>query len=332
MMQPSLLCLSTHLSTPDRTPIYRPLSTTWGGLKRLLPALLAIALIGCDSGPEELAPDQRRIPSELPAETRADFRKLPLQGAENFRDVGGYATADGGRVKWGVIYRSDALSELTSDDQRYLQRLQLKSVVDFRSPEEVADAPDQLGDKLAPLWRPMPITVREANTKLISESLRSGNATREQMQQFLITANENFVTDFTPLYSDWLHSLLNDNNLPTVFHCTAGKDRTGFAAAILLRTLGVDAETVMQDYLATNLYNQEYVEKKLTMIKFASFFQIDTEVLRPIFKVEAPYLQAAFATIDEQYDSFDNYLREGLKITPEEQQQLSARLVDYSLP
>ena len=291
-------------------------------------ALVAVSLCACDSGPASLAADKRPIPAELPRTERTAHRDLPLQGAYNFRDLGGYPTADGRTTRWGLVYRSGQLSDLSGEDQRYLQRLHLKRVVDFRSQGEVSADPDQLGDDSSAQLVLMPINVTGANPQLMEEKIRSGNVTAEEMERFMVDANHTFVEKYTALYSRWLHSFLNAGNLPAVFHCSAGKDRTGFGAAILLRTLGVDQKIVMQDYMASNQYNAEYIEHMLLMVKIGSFFRADTDALKPVFTVEPKYLQAAFDTIDKEYGSFENYLRDGLKITPEQQQQLINTLTE----
>ena len=94
---------------------------------------LLLPLLACGGG---APPDQRSIPAELPASAREAARRLPLDGAHNFRDLGGYATSDGRTLRWGVLYRSDALADLSDDDLAYLGRLGLRRVVDFRSPLE----------------------------------------------------------------------------------------------------------------------------------------------------------------------------------------------------
>ena len=101
-------------------------------------------------------------------------------------------------------------------------------------------------------------------------------------------------------------------NLPGLVHCTAGKDRAGFASAMILSVLGVPRETVMEDFLLTNHYTERATEKQLLMIKVFSLFRADTDLLRPLFGVEPAYLEAAFQAIDEHYGDFDAYRRQAL--------------------
>jgi protein-tyrosine phosphatase len=113
-----------------------------------------------------------------------------------------------------------------------------------------------------------------------------------------------------------------------MFHCTAGKDRTGFGAAIIMLALGVPKETIMEDYLATNIYTHDRIERTLLIVKVASFFQTDTEALRPILGVEAVFLEEAFNAIEDHYGSTDNYLKLGLGLDEDKLQQLRDLLTE----
>lgn len=296
-----------------------------GGYVCLLLCVL-VFLAGCEQQLSDLPPDQRPIPAEQEMEQRASLRRLPVEGANNFRDLGGYPVAGGRITQWGLVYRSDALSDLTTDDQRYLQRLGLNRIVDLRSEQEQMDEPDRLSPELSAKYVAMPVPVSEADTQILMDKISEGNLTAVDSHNFLIKANRLLVDDYTELYSRWLHSLLDANNLPLVFHCTEGKDRTGFGAALLLLTLGADKELVMQDYLASNQYLEASVDRRLTMMRVLSLFQMDTSAIRPVFTVSAEFIQSAFNRIDERYGSFDRYLREGLDIDETEQAQLIAML------
>ncbi len=103
-----------------------------------------------------------------------------------------------------------------------------------------------------------------------------------------------------------------------MFHCTAGKDRAGFAAALVLRILGVPKERVIEDYLLTNVFTEKETEKILWQIRLASFFQADTDNIRQLLGVEERYIVAAFDAIESEWGSFDRYVSEGLGISAEE--------------
>ncbi|HEB28758.1 MAG TPA: tyrosine-protein phosphatase, partial [Porticoccus sp.] len=166
----------------------------------LLLILIVFGLTACDNGPANLAPDKRPIPAELASEQRESFRKLPFKAAHNFRDLGGYKTTDGRQTKWGMLYRSDTLSELTHDDTMYLERLGLKRIVDFRSKEEQLAAPDIIAANSAINIERMPIAVSGANLEFLTNKISSGNFTKQEMSQLVVNANREFVEKYTLLY------------------------------------------------------------------------------------------------------------------------------------
>lgn len=291
--------------------------------------MLSISLLGgCDSGPSSLPPEERPIPASAPLSERETLRKLPFQGSENFRDLGGYKTINGRAVKWGLIYRSDNLSELTPNDTLYLERLGLKRIVDFRSIKEREAAPDRIAPDSPITIEPVPITIAAADREFIETQLKAGTLQMHELPDMLITANRELVEQYTLIYRAWIQSILEPNGLPMLFHCTAGKDRTGFGAAIVLAALKVPMETIMADYMATNTYTADSINKTLTIVNLSSFFQADTEPLRSVLGVDKRFIKEAFKTIDKYYGSIDNYLEIGLGLTPAKQKQLQELLLE----
>jgi protein-tyrosine phosphatase len=268
-----------------------------------------LPLLACTGGDP---PEQRAVPSELAAESREAHRRLPLDGAHNFRDLGGYRASDGRSLRWGVLYRSDALSDLSDDDLVYLNRLDLRRVVDFRSPQERERERDRLPPGAEVTLAP--IVGDALDPRELEALLLSGDASGEEVADLLVAANRAFVTDFADVYSDFLRGLAEADGLPVLFHCTAGKDRAGFAAAVTLLALGVPRKTVMRDYLLTNGYSEDHTRSVLRLIRLASLFRTEPDDVRPLFEARPEYLEAAFATIDAKYGSDDAYLREGLGI------------------
>ncbi len=259
----------------------------------------------------------------LPAIASKDVsRKLPFDGAHNFRDLGGYKTVDGREIRRGLLYRSDKLSDLSERDEQYLERLDIRRIVDFRSETERSESPNRIAPDSSIAIVNKPIDVDAAAVDLLAERITASDTSVAEMAQLLIDANRQMVEEFTPVYRDYMQELLQEGNYPTVFHCTAGKDRTGLAAALVLSAVGVPRETIMQDYLATNAYTADYIERMVTLIKVGSLFQANTEAVRALFAVDERYLGEAFAAIDEHYGSMDNYLAEGLGLGDTERQQL----------
>jgi protein-tyrosine phosphatase len=288
-------------------------------------ALLAAVALACERG---VPPETRAIPSALPEASREDARRLPLDGAHNARDLGGYAGEGGRRVRWGRIYRSDALGELSDDDVSYLARLGVQQVVDFRSDLEREREPDRLPASPAPRVVLRPIFGDALDPQTLRDRILSGDARADEMAEMLVAGNRAFVTDFSPVYSGFLRDLADPQNLPALFHCTAGKDRAGFAAAALLMALGVPREVIMHDYLLTNGFSEAATSRMLNVLRVVSFFRTDPDDVRPLFEARPAYLQAAFDTIDARYGGDEAYLRDGLGLDDVTLGRLRANLLE----
>ncbi len=236
-------------------------------------------------------------------------RRLPLSGAKNFRDLGGYETADGRVVRWGVLYRSDALNKLTGADRRFLEALRLGLVVDFRAEHEVEREPDKLPDGA----RLLNLHMEDASTKVWHEARNEMTRNMKTLDpaEYMIKTNIELAGKFTPGYRQFFRELLNSQGRPVLFHCAAGKDRTGFAAGVILRILGVPLDVVMQDYLLTNQYllsaykREIFVARLLKGKKFA-------DGITGFMRADERYLSAAFARIEQDHGAFENYLWNGL--------------------
>jgi protein-tyrosine phosphatase len=171
----------------------------------------------------------------------------------------------------------------------------------------------------------MPIEVDGAmRTKI--EAILKGETDRD-VKSFLIEANEEFINNYSHIYSKFLKDLAREQK-PTLFHCTAGKDRAGFAAAITLIAIGVSKEDAIEDYMKTNEYTADRIEDMISKIELLSLYQTDGELLRPLLGVEREYLETALKTAEDQYGSIEKYIREGLEISEEEIQKLKSFLLE----
>lgn len=293
---------------------------------------LGAALL-CTIATANAAPaEQPAPPQELPASERQAPRDLNLASAPNLRDLGGYRTADGRSVKWGLLYRGGALDSLSAEDQRRLQRLQLQRVVDLRSREEIADAPDRLPPALMERRIEMPISAGNIDIRELTRRINSGDTAQLHLDDVLVRANIQFVREQSPLFRAWLHGLLDDQGTPVLYHCTAGKDRTGFASAMVLLALGVPEATVMEDYLASNRFLGEKNRRIAEQVRLASKGRTDPALLQPLLGVEARYLQAAFMAMREDYGSVENYLREGLGVDAAFRSRLQSKFLETAAP
>ena len=252
-----------------------------------------------------------------------EHRLLPMDGSHNTRELGGYKTTDGKTIKWGKLFRSDKLSDISSADQEYLQNLGIKKIVDFRSEQEKAEDPNIIPTGIK--YVEMPISVDGAMRSKIEAVLKG--ETDRRVESFLIDANREFVTDYTDVYENFLRGLI-DEDVPTLFHCTAGKDRAGFAAAITLIALGVSKADVINDYMKTNTFTKGRIEEILGQIELMSLYQADVEILRPLLGVEQIYIETAFKTAEEKYGSLENFIRVGLNISDADIKKLRNKFLE----
>ena len=283
-------------------------------LKYLIAIVVLVGIIFFISGEKEIASLERPIPANLSENLREDTRKLPFTGAHNFRDLGGYKTSDGKTVKWGKVYRSDNLHSLTDEDLKYMERLNIKSVVDFRSDEERNEEPDRLTPDMTPILLPIKFEP-EGVTENLTRDLTFGNLDSSNL---LRDFNIILIKEFTEEYKQFFRHIVNNGGEPFVLHCTAGKDRAGFGSAMILTVLGVPREKIIEDYLKTNKYVSDHVDRKLLETELKTFFRADSDNLRKINLVEERYIQAAFDTIDSHWGGMDRYISEGLNLTEED--------------
>lgn len=234
-------------------------------------------------------------------------REIKLEGAVNFRDLGGYPTKDGKKVKWGLLYRSAALNSLTQNDINKLASLQIKYDFDFRGPYEVKTAPDKI-----------PSTTKRISLPAGSENIGDSNYMKNmgnlmKSDSFLIR----FYTVLTPFkdrYQPMFDSLLNNSSAsPILFHCTAGKDRTGIAAALILYALGVNEETIFDDYEATNYYRRNENAKQIAQM--IRFYGLNEKTAQSLMGAKREYINATFDEIKKQYGSIDYYLEKEMGLT-----------------
>ena len=246
---------------------------------------------------------------------RVADRLIRLEGTSNFRDAGGYRTGDGRWVRMGVVYRSDSLDKLTDADLAKLKRLGLSADYDFRTTSERAAAPDRL---------PQGVTYVVANVVGDDSPLFSMPETAEEAARLMIDGEKSMVSGASAkaAYASVFADLSDGDADGLVYHCTAGKDRTGWASATLLTALGVPRETVMKDYLASNDYRAEANAAALAAMPAAQ-----AAVYKPMLDVRAEYLNSGFDEVEDAYGSFAAYERKGLGLDARELHALKAELL-----
>jgi len=227
-------------------------------------------------------------------------RHVVLKGAANFRDLGGYETADGHHVKWGEIYRSADISKLTDSDLTVLKQRNIDYDVDLRGHQEARQAPDRLNPGMDYLLLP---AGSDGNVNWMKSITHAKGNAGDSLMIVYYSNIDSLALRYKPFF-DKLLGLPTGQSL--VFHCSAGKDRTGIGAALLLYTLGVPYQTIVNDYLASNYYRQG-VNAKLMGQMVA--MHIDPEVAKTMMGVKKEDLDATFAAITKRYGSVDVYLR-----------------------
>lgn len=236
---------------------------------------------------------------------------IQLSGASNFRDLGGYRAEAGLRVRRYRLLRSDHLANLRAQDLSLLaERLgQHVRVLDLRGVAERETAACAIP---AATVHSLPIepTIVQKLTDLLDAGHR---ITAAEMVALMQETYRNFVRLNTPRFASLFAHVLDEHDAPLVFHCTAGKDRTGFAAALILRSLGVSEQDVMRDYLLTN--------ERLVMPD-ASRHGLTREVGAVLWRVQPEFLHAAFEAVEADYGGLEVYLREGLGLGAAERERL----------
>ncbi|MFF3020930.1 tyrosine-protein phosphatase [Streptomyces sp. NPDC057939] len=242
-------------------------------------------------------------------------RLITLEGTANFRDAGGYRTTNGQWVRMGEIYRSDALDKLTANDLAKLQRLRVRTVFDLRMEDERSKDPDKV---------PAGAKYVVADVFAGSGSFQSLPRTPEEAVKAMIEAEKNMVSGEggKKAYTQVFEGVRNDRARSVLFHCTAGKDRTGWANAALLTALGVPRATVEADYLASNDYRKAANDAILSHLP-----PQQAAVYKPLLDVRPEYLNAGYDEVKAKYGTFDRYLKDGLGIDSRELRELRRDLL-----
>jgi protein-tyrosine phosphatase len=253
-------------------------------------------------------------------EVIAPARGLGLPGAVNFRDFGGYATACGRRVRWGELYRSGHLAQLTPAAVEQFEDLAIDLVCDFRREDEQTREPSRLPAGT----RRVSIATTPGSQKSALHGASGSIRSRQAMIGAMRDINREFVRSQSDRYAALFEQLLAPGTRRVLVHCAAGKDRTGFAAALILFALGVPRETVIRDYLLTRHYFDPAGELARVRDKYQLHHLGDHDLL-PMLEVDQSYLEAALAVIEEEYGTVDTYLERALGVGGAARRELAAR-------
>lgn len=265
-----------------------------------------------------------------------DRRHIDLDGQSNFRDIGGYKTADGRIVKWTRVYRSGELPRLSDKDVAHLEKLGIATVVNFLSEDEIrARGGDRLPSGVTEVFLPISGEAENDLAKVVLEARQTADFSKVPVE--LNSEVHRILTGDAAKkqYASLLRLAADPANYPLVYHCSHGVHRTGTATAILLSVLGVPWDTVREDYLLSNRYRKEEVEKRLAQLRdMAAERQgippdrVDMTNIRAFYVLEAAYIDATLDEIIKEYGSMDRYVRKGLGLSDAEVQQLRDALLD----
>ncbi|WP_294308067.1 tyrosine-protein phosphatase [uncultured Sphingomonas sp.] len=233
----------------------------------------------------------------------AHTRVLPLQGGRNFRDLGGYRTADGRTVKWGLLYRSGQMHDLTPADYVTLQKLGIRTVCDFRDTRERTTEPT-----LWPAGQTPKVLSDDYALDMSAMKIPGDPAswTHEQVVTAMSATYPKLLDQFNGQYRRMFAGLLA-GDVPLAFHCTAGKDRTGVAAALLLTALGVPRATIVDDYLLSNRHMAP-----MPAHPTGFWAKLSPEAARTFAGVDRRYMDAVFAVTDRHPGGTMGYLKDEL--------------------
>jgi protein-tyrosine phosphatase len=254
-----------------------------------------------------LDPDTRYyfevVPSDGPRLIISE-RRVQLEGGVNFRDLGGYRTVDGRRIKWGRIFRSDHLGRLTDRDVLLLQKMGIRLVCDFRTPAEIKKLPDRYPDNHPAKTLHLPVQHGESDPANTFDRIKKGDIDW-MTEEYMIKGYIKNIENFAPMWARFFESLAEPCNRPLVFHCTGGKDRAGMAAALILLALGVPEETVIQDHGLSNLYIAAVLETIYDRIRDMG---VDPDRISVYFTAPPNAMPAVLAHLAAAYGSTANYL------------------------
>jgi protein-tyrosine phosphatase len=252
-------------------------------------------------------------------------RILNVEGVANFRDIGGYAAADGKHIRWGLYYRTGMLGDLTESGRAMLRALNIRWVCDLRLLEEVSQNPDRVRDNPQIRYSHKPLTTPDDTRQRLQALLFD----RSKLSQLMLESyTQVFLDDNAQLYGEVLRELLQPGALPAVVHCTAGKDRTGIATMLLMLALGVDEATIIADYSLSNYYFSTFRAYTADVVRKLRWFGLNANALTPLLVAQPDILRASLDYLRSKYGGADRYLKEAVGLTDAEIAALRALFLE----
>ncbi|GMK47450.1 protein-tyrosine-phosphatase [Paenibacillus glycanilyticus] len=258
---------------------------------------------------------------------------IPFQGTRNFRDMGGYRTVDGRKVKRGLLFRSDELTALSEQDMAAFKALNIRTIFDYRDESEARHKPDP---EIAGVMNIRLSAVPEAQASQINlpghmekhkrsshyivDLVQSGFFKQFRAEDLLLELYSKAAIN-NPSYKRLMDLIQQPDRLGLLQHCTAGKDRTGVGSALILLALGVSEATIMEDFLLTNEIMRAYNNEQLRMLSE----KLNDEELRNVEQmlgVKEAFMDAVFVSIKRTYGGIEDYLSKEFGLGHEKRETL----------
>jgi protein-tyrosine phosphatase len=281
----------------------------------------------------------------------APFREphsLTFDAVANFRDMGGHTTRDGARLGFGRLFRSGHLADASDADVERIGKLEIRRVFDFRNLADIEHEGSDVLPKTTGYTRlPMPDPAKHEDLRSLIERTKPAEMAAVfgdgQAAAAMTQSANDLVSERREVYQQFLSELANADAVPALFHCSAGKDRAGWAGSVVLLTLGVDEEQVIEQYLLSNRAVAE-ITKRFQSRAVEAFAEsrsksIDSdmaeklakglgELMLPFLEVRREYIDASFAAVKREWGSFDGYLHDGLGITVQQRDRIRELLLE----
>lgn len=255
---------------------------------------------------------------------RSAVRLLPLEGGRNFRDIGGYKTEDGKTVKWGRVFRSGVMNDLTEADYNYLSALGITTICDFREADEREREPTKWGaGEIEYMTFAPPPEEREENNPMFA-AFSNPESTPDDVRQAMAAGYPGILESEDEGYTAMFDQLAA-GKIPLAFNCSAGKDRAGTAAALLLTALGVPRDTVVEDYALSDDYvdyMSEFMspeaQEKGKDGPYSFLYQLPPEMVAPLMESNPIYIETTLDAMAEKHGSALEYIKQEFDVTDEE--------------
>jgi protein-tyrosine phosphatase len=260
-----------------------------------------------------------------------DAHVVSMEGIENFRDIGGYATRDGRKLRWGKVFRCGHLMDMTPADGACLDPLQIGAIFDLRTPAERQTFPTAWTCVRQPRLFTIDLHPLDSDPKAdLFQQILDGRISRDEVEAHMRDDYARMPFEFAPLLRQLFDYLLQPDAGSVVIHCTAGKDRTGLVIALLQAVLGMPTELICEDYLLSNegFASREKLEHIVESFGHkVEHIDARMEVLQPLIVVDTFYLQTALNAIETEVGSLQAYFEHTLALTSEQQQALRDKLL-----